>query len=366
MKKIYTSFKSKVLLALLSSFTLSNAVYSQCGPIVQDFNNTGGSTAGFTGNLTYGQDGANGYLIKTNVIAAGTYTITTPTYTLPVNANTIGYGFQLDGSERAARVSVFVSYVSTLNGELTTVSVADIIPIYDNANQPATICRSFAISDFPGFPAGGNYRFRLEVSANTGNGNANKTLTFDNFRTNGTLSQIPLPVNFIGFEAKKANSSVELTWKVAGEENVLRYEVEKSEDGRTFTRIGSVLSSGNDTYTFTDANGSGTAYYRIKNVDGNGKFKFSTIAKIANGKSEIVLRGFPQPVQSQFILQHPVINGHALINLSTADGRVIKSVVPTNGSMQTPVDMSSLQAGLYLLRFSAGNGETQTLKVIKQ
>jgi hypothetical protein len=126
------------------------------------------------------------------------------------------------------------------------------------------------------------------------------------------------------------------------------------------------LSSGNDTYTFTDANSSGTAYYRIKNVDGDNKFKFSTIAKIANGKSEIVLRGFPQPVQSQFILQHPVINGHALINLSTADGRIIKSVVPTNGSMQTPVDMSSLQAGLYLLRFSAGNGETQTLKVIKQ
>lgn len=366
MKKFYTSFKSKALLALLSAFTLSNAVHSQCGNIVQDFNNTGGSTAGFTGNLVYGNTGSNGYLIKTSVIAAGTYTVTTPTYTLPAVANTIGYGFQLEGTERAARVAVYVTYVSTLNGELTSVAVADIIPIYDQNNQPATVCRNFAITDFPGFPVGGNYRFRFEISANTGNGTAGRTLTFDNFRTNGTLSQIPLPVTFIGFDAKKVDASVELTWKVAGEENVLRYEIEKSDDGRLFTRIGSVLSSGNDTYTFTDANGSGTAYYRIKNVDGNGKFKFSTIAKIANGKSEIVLRGFPQPVQSQFILQHPIINGKAMINLSTADGRVIKSVVPSNGSMQTPVDMSSLQAGLYMLRFSDGNGATQTLKVIKQ
>ncbi|HET7898087.1 MAG TPA: T9SS type A sorting domain-containing protein, partial [Flavisolibacter sp.] len=287
-------------------------------------------------------------------------------YTLPANAQAIGYGFALDGSEKVARAEVKIQFTSTITGIIETKFVEQLVPNYGNGNQPADICRAVSLTELPGFPTGGKYRFIFEFTANTGSGGNNQTLRFDDFRTNGTLSQIPLPVTFIGFEAKKANSAVQLTWKVAGETNVVRYEIEKSDDGRNFVTVGNIQSNGGSTYTFTDPINNGTAFYRIKNVDNDGKYKYSSIVRITNGKSEIVLTAFPQPVLSQLTLQHPVTSVDALIRLSTVDGRIVKTIKPSNGSMQTSVDMSSLQPGLYLLHFNGGDGNTQTLKVVKQ
>jgi hypothetical protein len=330
---------------------------------VQDFNNTGGSTAGFTGDFSYNPDGMN--LIRRNVIGTAVYTITTPTYQLPANATFLGYGFDVDGTEKVSRVEAVVMYVSTLTNQMTTVLLAQFVPNYGSGSL-ATPCRAVDLSDLPGFPAGGRYRFRLEISSSTGSGLSAQNITFDNFRTNGTLSQIPLPVNFIGFEARKMNSNVQLTWKIAGEENVDRYEVERSEDGRSFTTIGTVARNGKDTYTYLDGNPPATGYYRVRNVDNDGKFKYSTIARMVNGKSEIVLKAFPQPVASQLTLQHPGITGKALVSISTADGRVVRTVTPATNSMQTYVDMNGLKAGMYMLRFDGGDGNTQTLKLVKQ
>lgn len=363
MKKIYTFLKSSVLFASFILFS-STAAFSQiCGPIVQDFNNTGGSTAGFTGDFMYNPADMN--LTRQNVIGTAVYTITTPTYQLPANATFIGYGFDLNGTEKVSRVEALVVYISTLTNQMTTVFLAQFVPNYGGGNT-ATPCRAVDLSDLPGFPAGGRYRFRFEFSSSTGTGQASQNITFDNFRTNGVISQIALPVNFIGFEAKKVNSSVQLTWKIAGEENVDRYEVERSEDGRTFTTIGTVARNGKDTYNYFDGNPTSTGYYRVRNVDNDGKFKYSTIARMVNGKSDIVLKAFPQPVQTQLTLQHPGITGKALVSISTADGRVVRTITPATNAMQTYVDMSGLKPGMYMLRFDSGDGSSQTMKVVKQ
>lgn len=368
MKKFYTSFKSKSLVLLLSTSLLSNAVLAQslCGPIVETFNNTSGSTAGFTGDFVLGNSGGDGVLIKSRPIATAVYTVTTPTYTLPAGTNFIGYGFDLDGTERIARVEAAISYVSTLNGEITTIFLAQFVPSYNPGATNADVCRAIATSDLPGFPAGGSYRFRFEFTPNTGGGLTTQNITFDDFRTNGTLAQAPLPVTFIGFDAKKLSNGSQLTWKVGGEINVNRYEIERSTDGRNFTSVGSVSSDKKDTYTYFDATTNSTVYYRVKNVDNDGKFKYSTIVRIVNGKSSIILKAFPQPVLGQLTIQHPVINNNSLITVSAADGRLIRSVRPTTGSMQTFVDMSNFKGGLYLVRFDAGDGEVETMKVVKQ
>ena len=55
-----------------------------------------------------------------------------------------------------------------------------------------------------------------------------------------------------------------------------------------------------------------------------------------------------------------------MVSISTADGRVVKSIVPATGSVQTYVDVSSLASGIYMMRLDTGDGNTQTMKVIKQ
>jgi hypothetical protein len=368
MKKFYTLFRSKALVAFLSFGLMSNVALAQpiCGPIVENFNNTSGSTAGFTGDFVIGNAGGDGVLIKSRPIGTAVYTVTTPTYTLPAATSFIGYGFEVDGTERVARVEAAITYISTLNGEITTIFIAQFVPSYNNVGTSADVCRAIATSDLPGFPTGGSYRFRFELTPGTGSGLTTQNITFDDFRTNGTLAQSPLPVTFIGFDAKKLSTGVQLTWKVGGEENVNRYEVERSTDGRNFTTVGSVSTDKKDTYNYFDATTNSTIYYRIKNVDNDGKFKYSTIARIVNGKSTIVLKAFPQPVMGQLTIQHPVVTKSSLVTISAADGRIIRSVRPTTGSMQTYIDMSALKGGLYMVRFDAGNGEVETMKVVKQ
>src|SRR5688572_27056262 len=371
MKKLYTLSKQLIAAVTICLTLFGTPVFAQttCSlPIAEDFDDELAGTAGFTGSFSYGTQGGgpnfDGFLRRTNIIPGGVYTVTTPTYTLPASATVIGYGFQLDGSEKVARIAVKMQYRSNATGQVETVILADIVPNYGTGTT-ANVCRSIELSERPDF-AGGEYRFIFEFTSNTGSGAPAATIIFDDFRTSGTLAQIPLPVTFMGISAKKVSVGVEVTWKIAGEYNVNRYELERSTDGRNFNTIATVATTKRDTYTYLDATAGGTVYYRVKNVDNDGKYKYSSIARLINGRSEIVLKAFPQPVDNQLTVQHPAIEGNTVINITTADGRVIKSVKPSAGSIQTYIDMTLLQKGMYMLRFDTGDGKAETLKVLKQ
>lgn len=176
-----------------------------------------------------------------------------------------------------------------------------------------------------------------------------------------------MPVDIVSLIATKTAKGAQLNWKVANEINVSRYEVQKSGDGGSFRTIGHVFAGEKSTYTFTDEQSTaGTSFYRIRSVDNDGKYKFSTIISFSNGKSAALLRAFPMPARNQVTLQHGTIEGKAQITISSENGQIMKRVVPATGSMQTSIDLSSLKAGLYLLRLENSNGEVETLKVVKQ
>lgn len=367
MKKIYTFLNARALFTLFASSLLtSSAVFGQSTcpyPIVQNFNNTGGSTAGFTGSFTYAAIGTNGFLVRDNIKDFAKYTIVSPTYQLPANASSIGYGFTLSGNAKVDRITVNVQY--TAGGEVVTVPInPDINPVYNPQTSTAEVCGSVSFNDLPAFTPGTPFRLLFEIfPANPSGGT---TIMFDNFRTNATNSLIPLPVVFTGFDAKSVNGKVQLSWKVAGEENVVRYEVERSADGREFNVIGSVTKTGQSEYAYTDASPLASAFYRVRNVDNDGKFKYTNIVRLVNGKSELLLRAYPQPVQGKLTIQHPSVTRKAVVSISTADGRTVRTLAPANGSLETSVDMSGLQKGMYIIRFDNGDGKVQTMKVLKQ
>lgn len=370
MKKIYSNVKqATVAVALFLSLVSSEAIgqaTAPCGVVVEDFQSSTTSTMGFNGTgFTVGTQGSRRFLQRTGVVGNVTYTLTTPTYTLPANQTVIGYGFVLAGSEQVANVTAKIQYV--VNGQVTTVTLTSFVPTYSGGtgNASATVCRGINISELPGFPTSGSYRFVLELTPISGSGGS-ANFTFDDFRTTGLLSQITLPVTFIGVDAKQSGSNILVSWTVAGEENVAGYEVERSADGRDFTSISKLAATRKVGYSFVDANTGGVVYYRIKNIDNDGKFKYSSIVRLNNGKASIVVKAFPQPVASQLTVQHPSVSKNATLTISTADGRVVNSLRPNIGNLQTSVDMSKLQKGLYLVRFDDGEGNVETLKVVKQ
>lgn len=102
-----------------------------------------------------------------------------------------------------------------------------------------------------------------------------------------------LPVTWLSFTAQKGyNNAVNLQWQVANEVNNERYEVERSTDGVNFSSIGMVASLNGNTqaptsYSFVDKQpATGTVYYRIQQVDKDGKHSYSSVQTITVGANE--------------------------------------------------------------------------------
>ena len=180
---------------------------------------------------------------------------------------------------------------------------------------------------------------------------------------------IPLPVNFIGLVATRNNNLVSLRWDVSEEINVQQYEVERSANGSSFNTVGVVPSKGKSIYSFTDANaGTGNIFYRVKSKDIDGKFKYSGIILLhGSGNSySNTLNIYPSPAKAQATIEHKLLTTNARITITTLDGKVVNLIRPTVGSSHTPVDLTAIPSGIYILRLDDGKGTVETTKFMKQ
>ena len=180
--------------------------------------------------------------------------------------------------------------------------------------------------------------------------------------------QLPsaLPVNFLSFDAKKEVTGIQLTWKVGTEENVLKYDVEKSNDGKTFITIGEVSASAQNQYSYIDKQLQDKSFYRIKSVDYDNKYKYSGIVYFNQGKTSVVLKAYPIPAQQETILQYPTAKKNSKISITSGDGKVLQEIRPNQGSQQTVISLNNIKAGLYLISYEDGEGISETIKFIKQ
>jgi hypothetical protein len=308
----------------------------------------------------------NGFT-SSNQSTLGTYDngqtdeLTSPIYSYPTGSQTTVYFKYHLASTHAVQSSTPTSYGITLlyGNPVQTVSCTGTWSLGAITTSGADYY--FSISGIS-WPINRHFQIRLTLT------NGSRDVAATAFQTNAQLSPAGtvLPVKFQTFDATPSSNSVSLKWMVATEENLSGYAVEKSFDGRNFSKVGFVNAANQSTYTFTDAKSSGTVYYRIKSIDVDGKYAFSTIALVKAGKSLIVLNAFPSPFVNSFNLDHGTATAGSLITISTEDGRTIKTIIPTVGSQRTPVDLSTAKAGLYLVRYKNSIGEVETLKILKQ
>jgi hypothetical protein len=98
----------------------------------------------------------------------------------------------------------------------------------------------------------------------------------------------PLPVSLLKFEVQRLdNQRVILNWQTASEINNQGFEIEQSENGADFQKVGFVDGHINSNqirnYSFVIPN-SNAAYYRLKQVDLDGKFEYSPIRLVSAGE----------------------------------------------------------------------------------
>lgn len=325
-----------------------------------------GSTGGFSGgDFVYSGPQANssgGTSLETIPPLTDPKILITPGFKLPSGATDIDYTFELGGTGRVISFDVYI--IREDGSEFFLCS--DLTPTYQGAAYSKVCVNSPIPQSANVFDQTVKLKFVFTAIAASGS-IENKTITFDNFGLFSGTAQIILPVNFIAFTAKSVAKGTQLGWNVADEVNVSRYEVQKGADGGSFKTIGIVFAGEKSSYSFTDEQPSqGVSFYRIRSVDADGKYKFSTVISFSNGKTVSLLRAYPMPARNQVTLQHGAIEGKAQITISSESGQIMKRVVPAVGSMQTAIDLSALKAGMYLLRLENSNGEVETLKVVKQ
>ncbi len=185
-----------------------------------------------------------------------------------------------------------------------------------------------------------------------------------------------LPVTLLEFKGNLNNNAVKLTWSVSREVNIDSYEVERSFDGVSFTKIASIVASNNNssstsTYTSNDNLQAVTApnvYYRLSIIDKIGTVKNSnTINFKLNTKGKIGIVVNPNPAISFFFIKITTSkDAFAQIKVVDMLGRVL---ITQNGKIfagtntQTFTNINNLSAGTYVVQVTI-DGEVYNEKLI--
>ncbi|HUC82686.1 MAG TPA: T9SS type A sorting domain-containing protein, partial [Flavisolibacter sp.] len=160
-----------------------------------------------------------------------------------------------------------------------------------------------------------------------------------------------------------------LSWSTAEEVATDRFVIEHSTDGTRFTTVGEVKASGNTgrgNYSFVHAQmANGFNYYRIKQVDVDGKFSYSKVITLLNNAALKELVVGPNPASSVLNIILPAEGSLQRIEIFTAAGAKLKeqAVAPGSGRIVT-VNVQSLPAGVYTLQLISKQG-TETRLFIK-
>lgn len=187
----------------------------------------------------------------------------------------------------------------------------------------------------------------------------------DRIWNNGCLSI--LPVQIISFKGTLRGEKLILDWEIKNEMNLLQYEVERSDNNRQFTKVGSVKATNRSSYQFSDdiSNLTGRRlYYRLKKVDTDGKFIYSDVFTI-HVPLNLQFTVFPNPVTNDVLtiqLAKPATtNGY--LQLTDAAGKSYQQVPVGAGVTTITLNIKSLIPGIYVLRLIQSSGNTVVQKV---
>jgi hypothetical protein len=179
---------------------------------------------------------------------------------------------------------------------------------------------------------------------------------------NKTGGANPLPVTWLSFEATAINADAHLDWATSHEQRCAAYEVERSRDGVQFSNIGNEKCNNTlsqQSYGFVDANpGKGTFYYRIKQVDTDGKFEYSPVRKLSFGTTGKISI-YPNPSRDRIMIAE--IPGNSDIRLFDAGGRMVMQT--RNAQPFAQLQVGHLPAGIYQLAVTTITGERVVEKV---
>jgi hypothetical protein len=180
---------------------------------------------------------------------------------------------------------------------------------------------------------------------------------------------MPLSLNLLDLNATKSYNGNLVSWLTTDEIAVLNYEIEASDNGINFDKIGTVEAynhTGNNQYEFTDLNTTSyphTRYYRVKMVNQDNSHKYSKIVSvIGNDQNNKIISISPNPANDFILIKGTTDN--CKISIRNMCGGLMQSGITKD--IETKVDVSRLLPGLYVLSIVKKEGSIINLKLSKQ
>jgi uncharacterized repeat protein (TIGR01451 family) len=166
-----------------------------------------------------------------------------------------------------------------------------------------------------------------------------------------TVEAAVLPLKLIAFTARREGKSNIVQWSTAKEINVSSFEIEKSTNGGTYASIGKT-PAGLSNYSYTDLTPAKSInYYRLKIIDKDGKYEYSSVRTV-NNSSSFSVSLYPNPVTEKFMVQINAEKREEMqLQIAGADGKIMtktKLTLPTGQNIKS-FSVSTLAAGTYYL-----------------
>ena len=179
---------------------------------------------------------------------------------------------------------------------------------------------------------------------------------------------ITLSVKYVSFTANKVGSTSVLNFEIAESVNGSIFNIERSEDGRIFKSIVSILSSSNTSFNYTDFAPitNSKNYYRIKEIETSGRISYSEI-RIVKFTKDNKIEIYPVPVKENLniVFGDNMLNKTITILLYNAQGQQVLSKQIGNVKSTETIALDNILPGVYQLRIVNNNEVVEDRKVIK-
>ncbi|MCB0402888.1 MAG: proprotein convertase P-domain-containing protein [Flavobacteriales bacterium] len=258
------------------------------------------------------------------------------------------------------------------NGQISLYETTDNIEVH---LLEKTVCSTFnggaailGITDYTGtnaiIPAGYNYPTQWTV--NPGSPEAHR------FASNCGVCSV-LPVKLVEFTGKSMGDYNLLTWKTESEANSSHFVLERSNGGAMFYEVATIPAAGNSSnlleYEAKHSNPSDLEYYRLRQVDFDGKIAYSKIISIRK-KNRVDVEIYPNPASNalnfDFVLAEDDIY---TITIADVIGNVYLKQInlsETNGKV-TLDEFNDFAQGFYTVKITdSRNNVVKVDKIIKK
>lgn len=177
----------------------------------------------------------------------------------------------------------------------------------------------------------------------------------------------PLPIELLYFTAKPIEKTASLDWATASESNNSHFEIERSLDGVNFEYVTSINAYGNGTSltkqtynTIDEKPYKGISYYRLKQVDKSGDFKYAKVVSV-EFKDKSFVNIFPNPAIDKIMIT--ASDNYINANIKVINNLGIEVIANNqlnyyNGS----INLSSLANGIYYVVIDNGEN-TENIKI---